>query len=369
MMPDQNAAGNLGLFRIIFSFFYIWHLSTQFFENLSGLPSIHWSHNLYLLRYFFKDLGEPLPIAFFNILESCLIVALVLLLFGYKTRIATFLVLVLGGLVEALHTATDIQRATVILTFYIPLFMLITNRWGDTYSADSFLEYCKSGTYISPSESYWIYSLPARSVLIVLSVLFFSSAVFKISLGGQWLVYPELISNLVLHRTIKSAVLGLPLNPLAPFISQTPVLHHSLRITTLLFEGFFFLSLFSRTLRDFFVSLALIFHSFNAIWLAVTFTSVLIGYGLFIDWEALKENIWPQQKHYWQNNIDPNILIFGILFLSILIGILWSQDIIIQRLFNLDGLINVSTIWYPVFPFSLCWFAVNVIKMFKKEWN
>ncbi|MDJ0843612.1 hypothetical protein [Crocosphaera sp.] len=366
MQPEPNAAGSLGIFRILFCLFYLWHLSTQFFDHLSGLPAVHWHYNLYLLRYFFPGLGEPLPIVFFNVLESSLVFALFILLFGYKTRIATFFVLVLGSLIEAFHTATDAEHGTVLMAFYIPFFMVINNCWGKTYSVDSFIEYRKNGISVSPSESHWIYFLPARSILVMISALFLSSAIFKVSFNGQWLVYRELIANLVLDKNVNAAISGLPLNPLAPFISQTPLLYEGMRIGTLLFEGFFFLSLFSRTLRGFFVSLALLFHSFNAIWLTVTFTPVMIGYGLFINWQTLKEFVlFKKAKNNFISNLNPQFFIFGVLFVSILASVLWSQDIGIQGLFNLDGLINVSTIWYPVFPFSLCWFMMTLVKIFQ----
>ena len=368
MSPEPNAAGRLGLFRIVFSLFYIWHLTAQFPANLSGLPLSNWESKLHILKYVFNDLGEPLSPVFFNTVESFLVASLILLLFGYKTQTATILVLLLGCLIEAFYTAASIEHSTIILTFYIPFFMAINDSWSDTYSLDALLKHRRTHELVSPSESHWSYFISARAFLVILSFLFLSSAIFKVSFGGTWLIYPKLMSNLVLHLNIKAAILGLPLNYFAPFISQAPIVYHTLRLATVILEGLFFLSLVNLNLRSLFVSLALIFHSINALWLTVTFTPVLVGYGLFVDWQAMKEKIYANKLCFW-TDVPLNFLIFGVLFFAALIGIFWNSNIGLRSLFSIGGLIDVRTIWYPVLPFSLCWFVVSVNKLLKKQWN
>lgn len=360
--PEANSAGRIGLFRIIYSLFYLWHLSTHSSEFLSGMPSFYIEQKVYLVRYLFSDFGTSLSPLFFHTLESFLVAAIVLLAFGYKTRISTFFVLFIGCLIEGLSTAIDGKRTLVPLVFYIPFFMLVSNSWGHTYSIDSILKKRKSGFKVDPHASNWEYFLPARALLIVFSVLFLSSVVFKVAFGGAWLSYSDMMSNFFLNRNIEAAVYNLPLNPLAPYISQIPLFYLSSHITTLVFETFFFLSIINRRIRDFFVSLALIFHAVNGLWLVVTVTPILIGYGVFIDWQAIKDFFFPSSKpESYADTISPKLLTSLALFLATILGLLWHSDLGIRALFNLNGLIDWRTIWYPVLPLAVGWFVALLI--------
>lgn len=128
--PEVNSAGSMGLFRIIYSLFYLWHFSTHSADFLSGLPSFYVEEKVYLVRYVFSNFGASLPPLFFYVLESILVAALVLLAFGYKTRTATACVLVIGSLLEAISAAVDGKRTLLPMVFYIPFFMVICNSWA-----------------------------------------------------------------------------------------------------------------------------------------------------------------------------------------------------------------------------------------------
>lgn len=361
--PEANAAGSMGLFRIIYSLFYLWHLSIHSADFLSGLPSFYVEEQVYLVRYLFTDFGASLSPLFFYTLESFLVAALVLLAFGYKTRTATVAVLLIGSLLEALSAAVDGKRTLLPMVFYIPFFMSIITTWGHTYSLDSMLRRQKNGVQIDPHASNWKYFLPARATLVVFSFLFFVSAVFKVAFGGAWLSHSDMMANFFLNRNIEAAVYSLPLNWLAPYIAQTPLIYLSVHVTTLLFETFFFLSLINRKLRNLIVSLALIFHAVNALWLVVTVTPILIGYGIFIDWQAIKDFFLPPSRQTFSAGaISPKPLVFLALFLAAMLGLLWHSDLGLRALFNLNGLINWRTIWYPVLPISLSWFLVTLIR-------
>ncbi len=365
--PEVNAAGNVGLFRIIYSLFYLWHLSTHSYDFLSGMPSFYVVEQVYLVRYLFQDFGASQSPLFFYILESFLVAALVLLAFGYKTRIATVAVLVIGGLLEALSASVDAKRTLTPLVFYIPFFMVIMNSWGNTYSVDSMIRKHKTGFQVAPHASNWEYFLPARSLLIVLSFLFFNSAIFKVAFGGAWLSYSDMMSNFFLNRNVEAAIYNLPLNWLAPYIAQTPLIYLGTHITTLLFETFFFLSVINRNIRDFFISMALIFHAVNGLWLVVTVTPIMIAYGIFIDWQAIKDFFCRNKKEkFFTENISPKLFIALTLFLATILGLLWHSNIEVRTIFNLNGLIDWRTIWYPILPISLGWFITILIRFFHR---
>lgn len=360
--PEVNSAGRMGLFRIIYSLFYLWHLSIHSSVFLSGMPSFFVEQKVYLVRYLFSDFGASLSPVFFYVLESFLVAALVLLAFGYKTRTMTAFVLLIGCLNEGLATAIDGKRTLVPLVFYIPFFMLIINSWGSTYSLDSILKKRKNGFRVDPHASNWEYFLPARALLVVLSILFFVSAIYKVAFGGAWLSYSDMMSNFFLNRNIEAAIYNLPLNGLAPYIAQTPLIYLSMHATTLIFETFFFLSLINRKVRDLILSMALIFHSVNALWLVVTVTPIAIGYCIFIDWQAIKDFFFPPSKHKsYVDTISPKLLTLIALFLATIIGLLW-HSIELRTWFNLNGSIDWRTIWYPILPLSVGWFVATLFR-------
>lgn len=298
---------------------------------------------------------------FFYTLESLLVAVLVLLAFGYKTRIATVSVLLIGSLLEALSAAIDGKRTLLPMVFYIPLFMSIINAWGDIYSLDSMLGK-RDRSKVDPHASDGKYFLPSRALLVVFSVLYFHSAVFKVAFGGAWLSYSDMMANFFLNRNIEAAVYNLPLNWLAPFIAQTPLVYLSVHITTLLFETFFFLSLINRKLRNFFVSMALMFHAVNALWVVVTVTPILIGYGMFINWQGIKNSLFSTWKlKLYPVNLSSKLLTLVCLFSATILGLSWHSDLGIRTLFNLNGLINWRTVWYPILPISIGWFTVTLI--------
>ncbi|MBE9129715.1 hypothetical protein IQ258_27090 [Coleofasciculus sp. LEGE 07081] len=113
---------------------------------------------------------------------------------------------------------------------------------------------------------------------------------------------------------------------------------------------------------DVIVSLALIFHAVNAIWLVVTTTPILIGYCIFIDWQAIKDFFFPSLKQESSaHTVSPKLLTLLPLFLATILGLLWHSNLGLRTLFNLNGLINWRTVWYPILPIALGWFVATLI--------
>ena len=181
--------------------------------------------------------------------------------------------------------------------------------------------------------------------------------------GGAWLSHSDMMANFFLNRNIEAAVYDLPLNWLAPYISKTPAIYLSMHVTTLLFETFFFLSPINRKIRNIFVSMALIFHTVNALWLVVTVTPILIGYGIFVNWQGIKDFFPASRQEFYADKISPKLLTLLALFLVTVLGLLWHSVLGLRALFNLNGLINWRTIWYPILPISVGWFVVTLIRI------
>ncbi|MBC7788913.1 MAG: hypothetical protein H7Z74_03110 [Anaerolineae bacterium] len=353
--PEPNAAGRIGLFRILYSAFYIWHTSFQFAASMAGFPDLH-SKRIFLLGLFPVEVTPEL----LALLESSLVAALVLLMIGFKVRPVTALVLIGGCVLEAFHTRADAERGSLFLVFYIPLFMLLCNaRWGATYSLDALLERRAGKPLVEPSSSFGAFFIPARAVLAMLGLLFLSAALLKIAAGGTWLDQPRFMADLMLEDNVDATIKGLPLNPLAALVSGNPALYRGLLYQVIVFEGLFFLGLFSRALRSFFLALAVVFHAVGAIWLTVTFTQILIVYALYIDWQKLRERVWPKRADVLAG-APSGVLIAATICLAVVAGAFWNQGNGLRSVINLGGRLDWHTVWYPILPLSLIWLVLAV---------
>lgn len=240
-VPEKNAAGRLGIYRILYSSFYLWYLSDLPASDLAGLPGSLYVNRILLTTYFPK----PLTPVIFQGLEVILVTFLFLLLLGFRVRLATLSVLVIGCLIETFKFGLNAERAAVFLVFHIPLAMLFFRSWGDTYSVDSLLRRKPESLTTSPNDSSWVYGLSIRYVLFILAFLWFSSGISKM-VSGYWLGSSDMMAFHVLQKNIKAAAYDLPLNPFAVLIAQTPLVHHFLRLFTIFFEVAFISVLLSR---------------------------------------------------------------------------------------------------------------------------
>ena len=350
--PEANAAGRMGLFRIGYSLFYLWHLSSQFAERQSGLPEMH---RLPLIVY--KLIPVDISPAGLRVIESLLVTALFLLLFGIGVRYSTLVVLCLGFVLEVVYMSSDPEHAEVFLTFTIPFFVVLAGTsWGETYSIDRLLRQHRGRPVADHADDSWRYFLPARACLVILSVLFLFGALLKME--GTWLDHPSFISNLMLEQNVYSALVGLPQNRLAPYIFEHTWIGEILRYGTLLFEGLFFTALFSNRTRNLMVSVALVFHSINALFLAVTFTPVMVLYGLFIDWQAVLNAVNRRFRAGQSSGrlraargVGASWAAAGA-FLAALSGLSWNTRASPRAVLNLWGSVTLRTIWWPVLPMA-----------------
>ena len=352
MAPEPNAAGRMGLFRVVYALFYLWHLSIFDLRAMSGMPRYHQSRPAMLA--WLPD--DPSP-AMFLALEMVLVGALVLLALGLRVRLMTFVVLLTGLVREAYPTTIDVENGNVFLVFYTPLFMLIAGSWGRTYSVDAARERERDATAVDPADPGWRHFLPARAALVVLVVLFVSSPLFKCAFGGTWLERPDLIANLMLQRSVQAAALGLPTNPLAPWFAAHPTVAWALQLGILAFEGLFFLALLGRPLRNLFLAVSLVFHSINALWMVVTFTPVLAVYGMFVDWQWLRSKV----RSRVLPSLSARTCTAIALVLAPAVALTWHLGA--RAVFNAGGLVNWQTPWFVVLPLTTLWAARQLIRM------
>lgn len=326
----------MGLFRILYALFYLWHVSLYDGRAMQGFPM---RHRVDLL--IFHVLPANLPEWAYQSLDLALVAALVLLAFGTRTRLVTGVILILGIIREAYPTLASVEEGNLFLVFYIPFFMLVFGHWGSRYSVDARRRTDKEHEWPE-----WRHMLPARLSLVMLAALFTTSPLYKSFLGGTWLTDTRLITNLSLSRTIDAAGLGLITNPMAPILVDRPALGWAMQIGVLAFEGTFFLALFGRGLKRFYLTLALLFHAALALFMVVTFTPIVIVYALFIDWESLIERARGFRSSGTNGVLQPTPwLAVGI---ALVVAAAWYAGL--RHAFNLWGAINWQTPWFVIGP-------------------
>lgn len=348
--PAQNAAGRMGLYRIVYSLFYLWFLSHMRFSELSLVPTSLWDPTI-----LFRRLSPPPGFAY-PVMEILLVMALVLLLVGYKTRTATLTTLLLGFGLAIFRTGMfNRERTIVITTFYVPLFMLLSN-WGATYSIDALLRQKQGLPSVDPKDSSWRYIWPARGLLVILSLLFLSATITK-CIQLDWLLDRRFVGDFLLHKGIESYLRnGFPINPLGTQLGHTDFLVIPTQYIVLLYEGVFVLALFSHVAQAIILRLAPIFHSMNTLLMGIPFTSVLSIYAAFPDWQYFYERFYPKfLRLTGLEQLSSTVLITGSVGFAMIVGALWNTTSIPRQIFGLFGLFNYQTLWFGLLPFVFIW--------------
>ncbi len=334
--PVPDAAARMGLFRILYGCFYLWHLASFDLSLLAGMPEEFRRYRILL-----GGLAGAVPSeAGLQAIDAALVCALVLLICGVRVQGVTAVVLVVGVFREALLTGVDLENSNVMLVFAIPLFMLVGGRWDARYALDAHRAPPLGDAFLG-----------ARAVLVLLAALFSSSAVYKGFGSGTWLVEPTLLPHLMVQRSVKAALLGHASNPLAPWLAAQGWVGLPMQLGVLAFEGGFFLALLTPTLRSFFLAMAMVFHTLNATFLVVSFTPILIVYGLFVNWEALRRRVWPRMPT--ELPLAPPAARAGAVVAALLLAAAWHRGA--HHVFDLGGWLDWRTFWWPVFPLAVVW--------------
>lgn len=357
--PESHAAGRLGLFRIGYAVFYLWTLTGYLPGYLANLPGYLLDEVLIL-----QVIPDHLPVAFFEGLLAVLVAALVFLLFGYKTRWATAVVLVSGGLLESFLVSSGFEHGTIFLMAYIPFFMLIGGDWGATWSVDALRRQRDGQPRVSPSDTSPRFVLPIHATLVVLAALFCSAGLWKLV---PWTVGDNVFGYHFLDTNIKLAKLGLPMNPFARWFLDYPILDVSMRAFVVLFEGTFVLALINRKLRAAYLFAGLTFNAINGAFLGVTFTPMLIAYGLYVDWHALAVRVLPRAVR--RVHLSASALAAGTVLLAAATAVLWTETRFVHQLLTAGGQIDHRTIWFPIVPVAVVGFAWSVGSLLRASVN
>ena len=361
--PEPRAAGRLGLFRILYALFYLWHLSWIQAADLGRLPAASW-HPVGVLRL----LGVEAPSMAPAVLEPLLVGLLVLLMMGLWVRGVTVAVLVIGVLLETFHGSYGkVEHATVFPVFYIPLFMT-GSTWGDTWSLDALLRRRSNRAVARTDDGGWRNAWPIRATLFMLVALFASATLAKCVLG-DW-VTVNTVPNLLLSKNVEAVLEGVPINPLAPFVATTPLLSEACRWGLLLFEALFVVVMLGGHVRNAYLALTLMFHALNALLLVVTFTPILITYALFVDLQRMAQRLeplpaWATRRLEW---VPSRLLVGSAIAVALLVATSWNSTSVPRALLRLDGHLDWRTIWYPVLPCALFWCLRECAALVRQPW-
>lgn len=336
MTADVDRSGgslyNQAVFRVAFGLFYLWHLSFVFVGDLAAIPEAEW----YPVGGFVV-LGRP-SAGMMIIAELVLVGALVMLVFGLKTRWVTVVVLLVGLIVDGHHQSfRKIEHGTVFLSFYIPLIMTIS-RWGAMVSIDAMLSR-KRGEQIvvgTPSDK-----LPEQALLTILGFLFLTAAWSK-ALDGPWLSESTGLCNAATTSRVLAELYGVVTPPAHLWFCS--VIGQVGSVAVVLLQSTFLLALVKR-LRPFYVAAALSFHAGNALLLGVTFTPILAVYLSFVDWASFVPN---GRRSARAEALPAQALTAMPVVLAVIVAGLWSTTAIPQSVINLGGILNWQTIWIPV---------------------
>lgn len=353
---ESNAAGRVGLFRILYAVFFLWHLSDYTPANLHELPN-EMNTPIRLNDWLPAD---P-PVWFYEGVGGILAAGLVLLMFGYRTSIATAIVAVFGVFMESLMSSADSELSSVFVSAYIPIVFLICGDWGATWSVDAVLRRRAGAAAVELADASPRFVLPIHALQVILVALYVGSGIFKVLGWERWIGQEHFLGNLMLYHRIEAYVREIMVNPIALLVYHYPIIDLTGRVVVMVFELTFFMTLFNHRLRALYVSAALIFHAINGAWVLVTFTSVLIVYGLFVDWHALavrfRLNTLPDIQ------LPSGILRVFVLTTAVVFGALWNRTPAVHTLFTFGGTIDPRVIWIPLGPIAVAWFALTLWRL------
>jgi hypothetical protein len=197
---------------------------------------------------------------------------------GLLTRISTATAFVLGlyllGLRHNWGKASHDDAAPVLI-----LLILALSRCGDALSMDALFRRPKSAGERLPLES-GEYRWPIRAVWLVISMVFFNSAIAKLRKSGlDWALSENLAVLMVRLNYFNKPVTDWGLR-----LANIPWFGHGMGLGAILVELCFPLVLFSRIARRILVPAAFLMQLGNKFLLGVDFTVFMFAYVFFIDW-------------------------------------------------------------------------------------
>lgn len=337
LFSGATSPASLGLFRIAYAAFYFWHLSFIQAGLVAEFPVESWKP-----IWLYESLLDRPPAWLPPLAESILAGLLVLLLFGFRTRVVTTLVFAIGFLLDGfLQSMGKVEHGTVFLTTYLPLLMTFSC-WGDAYSLDRVRYQRAPGPdpAQSPANETW----PMLTILTLLAFLYATAGLSK-WLFGTWLSDTWVVQKVVVNAYERNVAIGVAPAPIADWMVHSAILNQVLRFAIPLFECLFFLVLLGGQFRRVYVPTAVGFHAVNALLLSVTFTPILVVYGITVDWETAATRVRHIVPGSWRRSFRPVSSI--VLLSAFAVAIDWNLVGIVRAAVNLGGLLDWRTIWIP----------------------
>ncbi len=279
-------AGALGLYRIAYASFVLLVVGAPPFRWISNKPSIFFDPPAYSFTHLFHNFPSAY---FFWGLDAAIVVLLVALLFGFRTRWTSWL------LALALFTGFGwsyaygkINHDTLLMSL-VPLVMGFSN-WGAHFSLDQ-----QRSKHLLPREQPW----PVALLALLLGFAMFTAGLPKLLSG--WL---DPTTQAVQGYTIRQYYDFFADQLLTPWLIKfdNPWFWEVLDYSAVIFEVGFLLAVVRQTWFRLFVTLAVLFHVANCFMLNIDFSRNIALYLLFIDWSMplkfFNERLWPTLKKF-----------------------------------------------------------------------
>lgn len=357
LTPEVNAAGRLGIYRILFAIFtLIFVFPTNQYWQIQNLPQELWKPVLPLIW-----MDAPPSSAFLIVLDAVYIASVVLLGLGLRTRLMTLIVLLVGTLIACvIYSFSKIDHSDTFMRVYIPAVMLFAP-WGASYSLDAVLRKRQGIQPPTPTESSLRYSWPILFLFWMLCIMFMAGGIVKAVPPGQWLTQPDLMRWFMLEYNT-----GQEPHYLRYVLAQSPTVATLLMYVGLAFETFFPLALINKDWRRFYISSTIFFHMGTGVSLGIAFVATMILYVLVFDLWGLYDRFFPKRLREGLDQrlerAPASLLIAGALSFTALIVILhFIQPAIPEHL--QAGTIFSIYVWWPAAALAAYGIMLSLPKM------
>lgn len=365
--PEPNAAGRMGLYRILYGIWFLWLLTEIDFQSFAMRPSPPPNPvgiiKLLVTTPAFHDFQAVLFWVAFVLSAS-----LVTLTFGLLTRLSTALVFIGSAILFSWDSSFGkVIDKYVLLGNLIPFWMLFS-RWGETYSVDSLIRRASGLPVTQPSDCSWRHIWPMRAIMISIVLFYFSAGYMKL-VPGTWLHNPYVVLDKLTGNLIEAWTLGRVTywdEVLYGLVVHVPFVFITGQYLALAFECLFPLAIFHRTLRTLMFSMAALFHTMTIVILGIGFAPMIIALAIIVDWQAIHVKYRPFRfVRPVTSKTGLTIMIALILVLAYLLGAANAFSDHYQTALNF--LPNQKYVWFAVFPFAFRAFYRSVKRLIRRH--
>jgi uncharacterized membrane protein YphA (DoxX/SURF4 family) len=219
----------------------------------------------------------------FTVIHWVTIAAGITTLIGLCTRTSAF-VFALGNWFFLAHGSSYGEEHHSEAIFAIFLMLLAFSPSGYRFSVDAVIRRWRAGKNRSETNSQRFVTAiwPLRLVQVLLALAYFSTGLAKLVYGGlQWMNGYTLQNMIFGDAILWGRTAGI-------WLAQQHTLCVLLSVGTILFEVFFFLTLFIPRIIPYFIIAGTLFHTFIFITMAAPFFQHIILYSVFLEFDKWK---------------------------------------------------------------------------------